>query len=115
MKDDLPKSGANRDYYLQNADREVRLFLSNFFDLLLIRLLMFQLAKTDGTTPGGSLGKLVDQGPNELLMKLARTQPYYERNRPHICSFWVKGECKRGEECPYRYVQIFFKCNSYSE
>jgi pre-mRNA-splicing factor RBM22/SLT11 len=83
MKDDLPKSGANRDYYLQNADRE--------------------LAKTDGTTPGGSLAKLVDQGPNELLMKLARTQPYYDRNKPHICSFWVKGECKRGEECPYRH------------
>lgn len=43
------------------------------------------------------------QGPNELLRKLARTQPRYERNRPHICSFWVKGECKRGEECPYRH------------
>lgn len=36
-------------------------------------------------------------------MKLARTSPYYKRNRPHICSFWVKGECKRGEECPYRH------------
>lgn len=38
-----------------------------------------------------------------MLLKLARTTPYYKRNRPHICSFWVKGECKRGEECPYRY------------
>lgn len=38
-----------------------------------------------------------------MLAKLARTQPYYKRNRPHICSFWVKGECKRGEECPYRH------------
>lgn len=36
-------------------------------------------------------------------MKLARTAPYYRRNLPHICSFWVKGECKRGEECPYRH------------
>ncbi|KAL1395473.1 hypothetical protein pipiens_011227 [Culex pipiens pipiens] len=26
-----------------------------------------------------------------------------QRNLPHICSFWVKGECKRGEECPYRH------------
>ncbi|XP_040575591.1 pre-mRNA-splicing factor RBM22 [Lepeophtheirus salmonis] len=40
---------------------------------------------------------------NEVLSKLARTAPYYKRNRPHICSFWVKGECKRGEECPYRH------------
>lgn len=41
--------------------------------------------------------------PNELLMRLARTAPYYKRNRPHVCSFWVKGECRRGEECPYRH------------
>ena len=34
---------------------------------------------------------------------MARTAPYYKRNLPHICSFWVKGECKRGEECPYRH------------
>jgi len=36
-------------------------------------------------------------------MKLARSAPYYKRNQPHICSFYVKGECKRGEECPYRH------------
>merc|ERR1719419_1680519 len=29
--------------------------------------------------------------------------PYYQRNLPKICSFWVKGECKRGEECPFRH------------
>ena len=29
--------------------------------------------------------------------------PYYKRNWPHLCSFWVKGECKRGEECPYKH------------
>lgn len=48
-----------------------------------------------------NLGKLNE--PNELLMRLARTAPYYKRNRPHVCSFWVKGECRRGEECPYRH------------
>ena len=50
---------------------------------------------------GTSAGK--SQAPSDLLMKLARTTPYYRRNLPHICSFWVKGECKRGEECPYRH------------
>ncbi|VDN38680.1 unnamed protein product, partial [Dibothriocephalus latus] len=25
----------------------------------------------------------------DMLLKLARTTPYYRRNRPHICSFWV--------------------------
>ncbi len=59
-----------------------------------------QLADSGRTEPGGAVGKV--QAPSDLLMKLARTTPYYKRNRPHICSFWVKGECKRGEECPYR-------------
>ena len=59
-----------------------------------------QLATTGKTEPGGAVGKA--QAPSDLLMRLARTTPYYKRNRPHICSFWVKGECKRGEECPYR-------------
>ena len=40
---------------------------------------------------------------NELLNKLKRTEPYYKRNKARICSFFVKGECKRGAECPYRH------------
>ncbi|OUC49413.1 hypothetical protein D917_05413, partial [Trichinella nativa] len=81
VKDDIPKTGANKDFFIQAAQREID--------------------KSDGTTLAGPLAELVDQRPNELLNKLARTNPYYDRNRPHICSFWVKGECRRGEECPY--------------
>ena len=62
--------------------------------------ILSQLAETGGTQAAGALGKA--QAPSDILMRLARTTPYYKRNRPHICSFWVKGECKRGEECPYR-------------
>ena len=39
-----------------------------------------------------------------MLKQLARTDPYYKRNRPHICSFYAKGECNRGDACPYRSV-----------
>jgi len=46
---------------------------------------------------------------NDTVLKLARHTPYYKRNEPHICSFWVKGECKRGDECPYRSA-----CHSYT-
>ena len=67
------------------------------------------MANTDGTVAAGGLGKA--QAPSDLLLKLARTTPYYKRNRPHICSFWVKGECKRGEECPYRLMKILFGIN----
>jgi len=82
IAESMPTSAVNREYFLQNQDTE--------------------LEKGDGTGPGGALGKLPSH-KHELLMKLARTTPYYKRNRPHICSFWVKGECKRGEECPYRH------------
>ena len=85
VKDDLPKSDVNREYYIQNIDRE----LANNPDATAVM-------------PAGSVGKVASQ-KNELLTKLARNTPYYKRNRPHICSFWVKGECKRGEECPYRH------------
>jgi len=80
----LPKTDVNREYYLQNIDREVA-----------------NQQEAGVVAPAGALGKLTTQ-KSELLSKLARTAPYYKRNRPHICSFWVKGECKRGEECPYR-------------
>ncbi|CAG9858709.1 unnamed protein product [Phyllotreta striolata] len=78
MKDDLPKSDVNKEYYIQNMERE--------------------LARSDPDTISSKLSE-----PNDLLMRLARTAPYYKRNRPHVCSFWVKGECRRGEECPYRH------------
>lgn len=39
-----------------------------------------------------------------MLKQLARTDPYYKRNKPHVCSFYAKGECNRGDACPYRSV-----------
>ncbi|KAJ2808614.1 Pre-mRNA-splicing factor slt11 [Coemansia guatemalensis] len=39
----------------------------------------------------------------EMLKRMTRKDPYYKRNRPHICSFFVKGQCTRGNECPYRH------------
>ncbi|KAJ2781320.1 Pre-mRNA-splicing factor slt11 [Coemansia javaensis] len=39
----------------------------------------------------------------EMLKQMARKEPYYKRNRAHICSFFVKGQCTRGSECPYRH------------
>lgn len=44
--------------------------------------------------------KLAD---NPHLQRIARTAPYYERNQAKICSFFVKGDCNRGESCPFRH------------
>nr|GEW59884.1 zinc finger CCCH domain-containing protein 49-like [Tanacetum cinerariifolium] len=36
-------------------------------------------------------------------MKLKRETPYYKRNQAHACSFFIRGDCKRGAECAYRH------------
>ena len=46
--------------------------------------------------------QVANRAGREMLKGIARTDPYYKRNRPHICSFFVKGECTRGGECPFR-------------
>ncbi|KAK1345733.1 hypothetical protein QTO34_008197 [Cnephaeus nilssonii] len=81
FKDDMPKSDVNKEYFTQTMERE--------------------MSNSDGTRPVGMLGQAT--ATRDRLLKLARTTPYYNRNPPHICSFWGKGECKRGEECPYRH------------
>ncbi|KAJ9106950.1 Pre-mRNA-splicing factor slt11 [Naganishia adeliensis] len=47
--------------------------------------------------------RMASSAAKEMLKDLARKDPYYKRNRPHICSFFVKGECTRGSECPFRH------------
>jgi len=71
----LPVSDVNREWFAQQADAQL-------------------------ATGQHSLFK--HQSASQLL-KLARTAPYYKRNQAHVCSFFLKGECKRGAECPYRH------------
>eukprot|EP01063_Lacrimia_lanifica_P022022 TRINITY_DN29732_c0_g1_i1.p1 TRINITY_DN29732_c0_g1~~TRINITY_DN29732_c0_g1_i1.p1 ORF type:complete len:316 (+),score=139.94 TRINITY_DN29732_c0_g1_i1:70-948(+) len=40
---------------------------------------------------------------NPELLRMARRQPSYNRNRAKVCSFFLKGECTRGKACPYRH------------
>lgn len=40
---------------------------------------------------------------NPVLQRLARVQPYYKRNATRVCTFWLKGECNRGDSCPFRH------------
>jgi len=39
--------------------------------------------------------------PTEIIKQLARTAPYYKKNQPHVCTFFMKGNCNRGDACPY--------------
>lgn len=49
-----------------------------------------------------SFGK-ADSAGKELLKRLARSDPYYKRNRPHLCTQFAKGSCPRGDACQFRH------------
>mmetsp|Transcript_29226 Transcript_29226/g.64686 ORF Transcript_29226/g.64686 Transcript_29226/m.64686 type:complete len:459 (-) Transcript_29226:408-1784(-) len=74
QNDDEPESAVGKEYKLQ---REIK----------------------EGTLDSS----FAQQRPNDVLMRLQRTAPYYKRNEAKICSFFVKGTCNRGAECPYRH------------
>jgi len=73
----IPYSDVNREYLADQAERDVG----------------------EGALPWHNRERMV----NETLRKLARTEPYYKRNRAHICSFFLRGTCSRGNNCPYRH------------
>ncbi|KAI8054703.1 hypothetical protein BDF22DRAFT_680593 [Syncephalis plumigaleata] len=81
MAEHVPEDKVNRNFAAQSAERTI---LKNEEEGV------FDHSKA--TSAG-----------RELLKRMARTDPYYNRNRAHICSFFVKGECRRGTECPYRH------------
>nr|GLL45620.1 zinc finger CCCH domain-containing protein 49-like [Ipomoea trifida] len=76
--DAIPKSDVNREYFAEEHDRRARA----------------------GIDYESSYGKV---RANDTILKLQRTTPYYKRNRAHVCSFYVRGQCTRGLECPYRH------------
>jgi pre-mRNA-splicing factor RBM22/SLT11 len=48
---------------------------------------------------------------NPQLQRIARTVPYYNRNEAKVCSFFMRGECTRGDECPYRHERVHKDAN----
>lgn len=73
---DIPESEGNRNYFNKVAERKVEQGLLPY-------------GKTNYTS--------------NIIATLARTQPNFKRNRAHVCSFWMKGSCNRGDKCPYRH------------
>lgn len=70
----LPESRVGRDYALQEAQ-----------------------AVGDAALPYGKTAA------HPMLKRLARMTPYYKRNEARICTFYVKGACNRGSDCPFRH------------
>lgn len=121
--DARPESGIHREYFSRINEQKVCLFFQitfmwfsmSLFDVHLILihdlseehisrcffscvLFSFLYAKV----AAGELPYVAAQY-NPVISKLVRATPKYERNRAHICSFFVKGNCNRGDTCPYRH------------
>eukprot|EP00933_Yihiella_yeosuensis_P003709 TRINITY_DN10689_c0_g1_i1.p1 TRINITY_DN10689_c0_g1~~TRINITY_DN10689_c0_g1_i1.p1 ORF type:complete len:356 (+),score=64.95 TRINITY_DN10689_c0_g1_i1:55-1122(+) len=71
----LPNSRVGRDYQLQEAMKD----------------------KDGSDLPYGKVGA------HPMLKRLARMTPYYKRNEARICTFYVKGACNRGQDCPFKH------------
>jgi pre-mRNA-splicing factor RBM22/SLT11 len=63
----------------------------------------FQNKIVDGQIANGLITPFSKTQFNPVIQRLARNTPYYDRNRAHICSFFVKGNCNRGMLCPFRH------------
>ncbi|KAF9616116.1 hypothetical protein IFM89_028582 [Coptis chinensis] len=123
--DSILRSDVNREYFVEEHDRKAwRSCLKCYLNAMLesyrgvsresslAGLDTMILAQRDeaiteleimarvGIDYESSFGKV---RPNDTILKLQRTTPYYKRNRAHVCSFYVRGECTRGAKCPYRH------------
>jgi len=81
VTNDAPTSDINREYYAQNMESKMQ---------------------DSGNKAGFDITRTSVAG-KEMLKQLARSDPFYKRNRPKVCSFFAKGTCSRGTECPYRH------------
>merc|ERR1712110_191933 len=81
-----PKSELNREYFMQQLGDGAN-----------------EIQKQLANPEGKGLGDPAIEAAKEKLRKLGRQGPYYKRNAAKLCTFWAKGMCKRGEECPYRH------------
>lgn len=74
---ELPSEDANRQYFVQNAET-----------------LMFGASSLMDYTKSESAGR-------ELVKRLARIDPYSKSPLKPICTYFLKGNCYRGDACPY--------------
>lgn len=78
----IPQSETNRQYYVNHIE-----------------------ARLEGATMASAAGTPSAAAPAARRGDaLARTRaPDYAAARPHLCSFFARGACARGDACPYRH------------
>ncbi|PWN28871.1 hypothetical protein BDZ90DRAFT_278281 [Jaminaea rosea] len=87
LKSQMPTSDINKQYYVNNQEARIADSAASGSQIL------------------SAIGPATSAG-HDMLKQLARNRsggPNYNRNKPHLCSFYAKGECKRGDACPFRH------------
>lgn len=95
LKDEVPRSDVNKQFFIRQAEAMLERGETP-------TLASAGIAGLIDTDVSGGRGAAANPG-RELLKSMARNDPYYKRNRQHLCSFYAKGACNRGDECPYRH------------
>lgn len=87
LKSQMPTSDINKQYYVNNQEARIA------------------DSAASGSQIPSAIGPATSAG-HDMLKQLARNRsggPNYNRNKPHLCSFYAKGQCKRGDACPFRH------------
>lgn len=58
----------------------------------------------ESNAENGSLLEYGKVNPAEIIMNVAKLNPNISlRHEDTVCSFWLRGKCKRGSKCPYKH------------
>lgn len=90
LKSQVPTSDINKQYYVNN--QEARIEGSSSAS-------MVPSAIGPASSPGHDMLKELARKRADPMGKPAN----YNRNRAHLCSFYAKGQCNRGDLCPFRH------------
>jgi pre-mRNA-splicing factor RBM22/SLT11 len=92
------------EYGLHTRDRDQVLGIHHSIPTTDVNAQVFvrSIEQKMGTASVVNHGK-AESAAKQVLKKLvtASTDPYIQRNRTTICSFYVKGNCKRDKDCPF--------------
>jgi len=81
IEEDIPDSDVGKEFQLKQMEKSGEL-----------------------DTRAEAYGKVTAKsGALQQVARMRGNKPYYERNQARLCTFYAKGECTRGKECPYRH------------
>lgn len=85
IDEQMPTTDINRQFFAQNAESTV----------------IFIINRKIRNDPTFSVSGRVESAGKELLRRMARNSPYKNKDRMPYCTLYARGECRRGDKCPY--------------